>query len=364
MAPPPAHPTYRFISKVRLDAERNQLWRAQVRVKGADGSVKIHNGGKWLDPRKAALQADDLLVCLYGEEKPLNLPDEMPDERRAALAVMDVEELKVELLSGPIFASGGSAYRGVSFNRPNNSWHARIKVQRLLLPVEADEETAAGKSEGRLEGRARGNGQSDNHVDQAAHTLLFRGIWAAVQPLLQERTRKKIIILGSDYLQELTRIVPIDRLPTVLGGTAPLDAAYSSVGPWSKAAEAEAEAEAEAVTVPEADREPAAAAVPAEQPAAGGGPAAPAPAGQAGPTTAAAAQVEAVVAADGPAAAAQGSAPQEATEAGAAAAVAEGGRGGSPGADGSMSVSTAQAGSGKVLVDGEGEGGKSEVQGP
>ncbi|KXZ42758.1 hypothetical protein GPECTOR_120g425 [Gonium pectorale] len=67
--------------------------------------------------------------------------------------------------------------------------------------------------------------------------LIFRGIWAAVQPLLQERTRKKIIILGTDYLPELTKMVPIERLPTIFGGTAPLDPSYRSSGPWQEQAQ-------------------------------------------------------------------------------------------------------------------------------
>ncbi|KAG2423225.1 hypothetical protein HXX76_015482 [Chlamydomonas incerta] len=63
--------------------------------------------------------------------------------------------------------------------------------------------------------------------------LIFRGIWAAVQPLLQERTRKKIIMLGSDYLPELSKVVPPERLPDLLGGGGKLRPGYKSVGPWS-----------------------------------------------------------------------------------------------------------------------------------
>ncbi|GIL81616.1 hypothetical protein Vretimale_1227 [Volvox reticuliferus] len=61
--------------------------------------------------------------------------------------------------------------------------------------------------------------------------LIFRGIWAAVQPLLQERTRKKIVILGSDYLSTLTQMVPLERLPDIFGGKMPLEP-YKSMGPW------------------------------------------------------------------------------------------------------------------------------------
>lgn len=48
---------------------------------------------------------------------------------------------------------------------------------------------------------------------------VFRLIWAAVNPLLEERTRRKIVILGSDFLPTLTQMVPLDNLPTFLGGS-------------------------------------------------------------------------------------------------------------------------------------------------
>lgn len=63
--------------------------------------------------------------------------------------------------------------------------------------------------------------------------LIFRGIWAAVQPLLQERTRKKITILGSDFLPTLTQMVPLEHLPDIFRGKMRLDP-YKSVGPWQQ----------------------------------------------------------------------------------------------------------------------------------
>ncbi|GLC55621.1 hypothetical protein PLESTB_001007800 [Pleodorina starrii] len=75
--------------------------------------------------------------------------------------------------------------------------------------------------------------------------MIFRGIWAAVQPLLQERTRKKIVILGSDYLPTLTQMVPLDRLPDIFGGKMLLEP-YKSVGPWQQQRGVEAEACADA----------------------------------------------------------------------------------------------------------------------
>ncbi|GLI61150.1 hypothetical protein VaNZ11_003434, partial [Volvox africanus] len=70
--------------------------------------------------------------------------------------------------------------------------------------------------------------------------LIFRGVWAAVQPLLQERTRKKIVILGSDYLPTLTQMVPLERLPDIFGGKMRLDP-YKSMGPWQQQQQQDAE---------------------------------------------------------------------------------------------------------------------------
>ncbi|KXZ51116.1 hypothetical protein GPECTOR_14g97 [Gonium pectorale] len=63
---------------------------------------------------------------------------------------------------------------------------------------------------------------------------IFRLIWAVVNPLLEERTRRKIVILGSDYLPTLTQLVPADSLPTCLGGTSPMPDFKTSIGPWTE----------------------------------------------------------------------------------------------------------------------------------
>ncbi|EFJ43035.1 hypothetical protein VOLCADRAFT_66295 [Volvox carteri f. nagariensis] len=47
---------------------------------------------------------------------------------------------------------------------------------------------------------------------------VFRLIWAVVNPLLEERTRRKIVILGSDYLPTVSQLIPVESLPTCLGG--------------------------------------------------------------------------------------------------------------------------------------------------
>lgn len=63
---------------------------------------------------------------------------------------------------------------------------------------------------------------------------VFRAIWAFVNPMLEERTRRKIVILGSDYLPTLVQLVPLDSLPELLGGTSKIDDMKVSVGPWTE----------------------------------------------------------------------------------------------------------------------------------
>ncbi|GIL72327.1 hypothetical protein Vretimale_3992 [Volvox reticuliferus] len=61
---------------------------------------------------------------------------------------------------------------------------------------------------------------------------VFRVIWAVVNPLLEERTRRKIVILGSDFLPTITQLVPLERLPTCLGGSSEVPEGLVSIGPW------------------------------------------------------------------------------------------------------------------------------------
>jgi len=62
--------------------------------------------------------------------------------------------------------------------------------------------------------------------------MVFRGIWKVAKGFLDERTRKKIQVKGSDYLPTLLEFVEEDKLPTFLGGkcTAPFP---SDIGPWN-----------------------------------------------------------------------------------------------------------------------------------
>lgn len=48
---------------------------------------------------------------------------------------------------------------------------------------------------------------------------VFNALWAIVKPLMREETRKKTIILGTDYKEELLKWVPAEILPAKYGGT-------------------------------------------------------------------------------------------------------------------------------------------------
>uniref|UniRef100_A0A7S0RLK1 CRAL-TRIO domain-containing protein n=1 Tax=Chlamydomonas leiostraca TaxID=1034604 RepID=A0A7S0RLK1_9CHLO len=64
---------------------------------------------------------------------------------------------------------------------------------------------------------------------------VFKVIWAVVNPLLEERTRRKITVLGYDYQETLKQAIPEDNLPTFLGGKSECAGAkHSSMGPWQQ----------------------------------------------------------------------------------------------------------------------------------
>ena len=46
----------------------------------------------------------------------------------------------------------------------------------------------------------------------------FTGIWALVTPFINEKTANKFHILGSDYMEELTKLIDISQIPKEWGG--------------------------------------------------------------------------------------------------------------------------------------------------
>lgn len=67
--------------------------------------------------------------------------------------------------------------------------------------------------------------------------LLFTGVWAIVKGFIDEKTRKKITILGGKFQKDLLELVEAENLPDFLGGKC-LCTEYggcmkSNLGPWN-----------------------------------------------------------------------------------------------------------------------------------
>ena len=48
--------------------------------------------------------------------------------------------------------------------------------------------------------------------------MLFTGVWAVVKGFIDEKTRKKITILGGKFQKDLLELVDENNLPDFLGG--------------------------------------------------------------------------------------------------------------------------------------------------
>ena len=78
----------------------------------------------------------------------------------------------------------------------------------------------------------------DNYPEQLGQLFIvnapymFSTIWSVVKAWLDEKTREKIQIKGSDYLETVCKYVDKDQLPTWLGGKCeePLE---NDFGPWN-----------------------------------------------------------------------------------------------------------------------------------
>ena len=63
--------------------------------------------------------------------------------------------------------------------------------------------------------------------------MLFTSIWAIIKGWLDEKTRKKVNICGSNYLKTLLEIANSDQIPEILGGTC--KATFNDdYGPWTE----------------------------------------------------------------------------------------------------------------------------------
>lgn len=66
--------------------------------------------------------------------------------------------------------------------------------------------------------------------------MVFNGVWAIAKNFVDEKTRKKINILGSGYKKVLLENIDADNLPEILGGNCTCadqgGCLYSDAGPW------------------------------------------------------------------------------------------------------------------------------------
>jgi len=66
--------------------------------------------------------------------------------------------------------------------------------------------------------------------------MLFTGVWAAIKPWIDEKTRNKIKILGSKYEKEIQAVIDPENLPDFLGGKVPVSEYgqdfQNEQGPW------------------------------------------------------------------------------------------------------------------------------------
>jgi hypothetical protein len=64
--------------------------------------------------------------------------------------------------------------------------------------------------------------------------LLFKAAWSVCKAFLDDKTKKKIVTLGSDYKKKLLEHIDPANLPSFLGGdcTCEYGCIYSNAGPW------------------------------------------------------------------------------------------------------------------------------------
>jgi CRAL/TRIO domain len=60
----------------------------------------------------------------------------------------------------------------------------------------------------------------------------FQAVWALVKPLLQPRTVNKVTLLGTHYMDELTKFVDIGSIPEYMGGKC-RNTLLDDPGPWN-----------------------------------------------------------------------------------------------------------------------------------
>ena len=84
---------------------------------------------------------------------------------------------------------------------------------------------------------------SDNYPENMGQMFvvnapfLFAGVWAICKTFLDERTTRKIHIIGGSFQKQLLEVIDADSLPDFLGGTCKCEnlggCMKSNIGPWN-----------------------------------------------------------------------------------------------------------------------------------
>lgn len=69
-------------------------------------------------------------------------------------------------------------------------------------------------------------------------SFLFNAVWAIAKAFIDEKTRKKINMLGYKYQSKLLEMVDKENLPSIIGGACTCShiengCLYSDIGPWN-----------------------------------------------------------------------------------------------------------------------------------
>lgn len=67
--------------------------------------------------------------------------------------------------------------------------------------------------------------------------LMFKAAWSVIKAFVDDKTKKKIITVGSDYKKKLLEHIDACNLPKILGGECvcePYGCVYANAGPWNK----------------------------------------------------------------------------------------------------------------------------------
>ena len=68
--------------------------------------------------------------------------------------------------------------------------------------------------------------------------FFFRAVYAIAKAFIDEKTAKKITMLGTDYVKELSKFIDMDQFPKMLGGKCECSnikggCLYADIGPWN-----------------------------------------------------------------------------------------------------------------------------------